>query len=303
MTDNNKHVGVIGLGIMGHAYANLLINGGWHVVGFDIDKSAIKKFSELGGQPVNSPAEVINSCDIVLIALPSESAFESALGGSQGIISVANSDNIICELSTLSLGTKEKARKQLEHQGATLLDCPVSGTGAQAAVGDLVIYASGDKSSVDKALPVLDAIGRQTRFVGEFGKGTKLKLVANLLVTIHNLAAAEALLLAERSGLDLQLTFDAISAGAGTSRMFDVRGPMMVADTYEPATMKQDIFKKDIELILEQTRQTNTPAPLFLASLPVYLSALAQGRGKQDTASVFATLRKFADNITATKSK
>ncbi|MEM7465082.1 MAG: NAD(P)-dependent oxidoreductase, partial [Pseudomonadota bacterium] len=269
----------------------------------DVEKAALESFAEIGGHPASSAGKVIANSEVTLVALPSIAALESSIGGSQGMVSAAGPDHVICEMSTLSLAAKEQARSELAANGANLLDCPVSGTGAQAAEGDLVIYASGDEASFDKAHPVLDALGRKTTYVGEFGTGTKLKFVANLLVTIHNIAAGEALLLAERSGLELDMVYDAISSGAGTSRMFEVRGPMMVADNYEPATMKQDIFIKDVELILQHARETNTPTPLLAASLPIYLASLAQGRGKQDTASVFATLRKLAENITTKNQK
>ena len=287
-------VGIIGLGIMGSAYAGNLLAAGWPVVGFDIDDRAAAAFSDLGGQAATSPRDVAQECPVVLVALPSEDAFESVIGGPDGLASARRPDLVICEMSTLSLETKSRGHEVIRQSGGDLLDCPVSGTGAQAAVGDLVIYASGTEASVERCRPVFDAIGRETRYAGAFGNGTRLKLVANLLVTIHNVAAAEALLLAERSGLDLQMVFDAIATGAGTSRMFEVRGPMMVEGRYEPATMKQDVFLKDIRLILDHARDTLTPTPLLSASLPVYISALAEGRAKEDTASVFATLRGAA---------
>ena len=301
MPDAVSKIGVVGLGIMGRAYSKHLVNAGFQVTGFDVDEAAIETFAKIGGLPAGSAGEVIANSEVALVALPSTAALEASLGSAQGMVSAAGPEHVICEMSTLSLGVKEQARIDLAAKGANLLDCPVSGTGAQAADGDLVIYASGDEASVDKARPVLDALGRKTTYVGEFGTGTKLKFVANLLVTIHNIAAGEALLLAERSGLELEMVYEAIASGAGTSRMFEVRGPMMVADNYEPATMKQDIFMKDVELILQHARETNTPTPLLAASLPIYLASLAQGRGKQDTASVFATLRKLADNITTKK--
>jgi 3-hydroxyisobutyrate dehydrogenase-like beta-hydroxyacid dehydrogenase len=130
--------------------------------------------------------------------------------------------------------------------------------------------------------------------VGEFGNGSKVKLVANLLVAVHNVAAAEALLLAERAGLDLGTVLAAVSDGAGTSRMFEVRGPQMVTADYADATMRVSVFGKDLQIVAAFAREYGSPVPLFSVASVFYQAALAQGRGEQDTASVHAVLRQLA---------
>jgi 3-hydroxyisobutyrate dehydrogenase-like beta-hydroxyacid dehydrogenase len=203
--------------------------------------------------------------------------------------------HVIAEMGTLPIAAKEAAAAVVAATGAVMLDCPVSGTGAQAATGDLVVFASGDATGFAKARPVFEGLARDIRHVGPFGDGMKLKLVANLLVTIHNLAAAEALLLAERSGLDLQMVFDAVRSGAGNSRMFEVRGPLMIEGRYEPATMKMDVYQKDLALIMDHARDLGVPVPLMAATLPYYSAALAQGRHKQDTGALFAVLQQMTE--------
>jgi 3-hydroxyisobutyrate dehydrogenase-like beta-hydroxyacid dehydrogenase len=203
-------------------------------------------------------------------------------------------------MGTLPLSAKEELRAAFERKGVQTLDCPVSGTGAQAAKGDLVIYVSGDDKAAETVRPVFEGFARDVRFVGPFGAGIKLKYIANLLVTVHNLAAAEALLLAQKSGLDLQLVLDAVTSGAGNSRMLEVRGPMMVDGVYEPATMKMDVYMKDLTLILDHARDVRCPTPLMSASLPFYVSALAQGRDKEDTAALFAVLQDMAKDTSGT---
>jgi 3-hydroxyisobutyrate dehydrogenase-like beta-hydroxyacid dehydrogenase len=130
------------------------------------------------------------------------------------------------------------------------------------------------------------------RELGPFGNGTRIKLIANLLVAVHNCAAAEALVLARRAGLDAGLVYEAIKGGAGSSRMFEVRGPMMVAETYQPATMKIDVFDKDLGLIAAFAKETGSPTPLFDAAATLYAEALAGGHGKDDSAAVHAVLAK-----------
>lgn len=284
-------VGIIGLGIMGMAYARNLRKAGFPVAGFDPARAAADALSECGGEPLSSPRQVAERADHLLVALASVPALRKVVLGPDGIAAAARKGMVVAEMGTLPINAKEEVKPALEEKGAALLDCPVSGTGAQAAVGDLVIYASGDTAAFEAIYPVFEAVARDVRHVGPFGAGMKLKYVANLLVTIHNLAAAEALLLAEKSGLDLEMVYDAIASGAGSSRMFEVRAPMMIERRYEPATMKMDVYMKDLQLILDHGRDVRAPLPLMTASLPLYVAGLSQGRDKEDTAALFEVLK------------
>lgn len=286
-------VGVLGLGIMGLAYARNLIKAGWRVSGYDLSSTQTDALAAAGGTVAPSPSALGAAADVVLIALPSIPALKSAVSDADGLADGIRAGAIVAEMGTFPIDSKEAAQAALSAKGATLLDCPVSGTGSQAAAGDLSIYASGDEAAVDAIRPVFAGLSRETRYAGAFGNGMRLKYVANHLVTIHNLATAEALLLAERSGLDLQMTFDAIVSGAGTSRIFEVRGPMMIEGRYEPATMKNDVYQKDIDLIMQHAAALRSPVPLMATCLPYYSAALAEGRDKEDTAALFAVLQQM----------
>jgi L-threonate 2-dehydrogenase len=141
---------------------------------------------------------------------------------------------------------------------------------------------------------VLDGFSRAHYYVGPFGAGMKMKFVANLLVAIHNVAAAEGLVLAMKAGLDPALTFKVIADGAGSSRMLQVRGPMMVKRDYSNATMKLDVWQKDMTVIAEFAREIGCPTPLFAASAPFYLAALATRSADEDTGAVHAVLEAMA---------
>jgi len=182
----------------------------------------------------------------------------------------------------------------LRKAGHTMLDCPVSGTGAQAARKDLVVYASGDKKAIETVMPVFAGFSRKTENLGVFGNGSKMKYVANLLVAIHNVAAAEAMVLGMKAGLEPEQIFKFANGGAGQSRMFEVRGPMMVADDYTEATMKNYVWQKDMAVIGEFAAKLGVPTPLFSATLPVYASAMSIGYAEQDTGAVCGVLEKMA---------
>lgn len=288
-----ESVGFIGLGVMGSALSSHLLDAGYEVIGYDVAPARLTEHQARGGAVAASPAEIGASTPIVVTSLPSARALRAAIEGEQGLAARPVPDLTIVETSTLAPDDKEAARRYLADRGAWLLDCTLSGTGAQARRKDVVAYVSGDETAKARAADVLRTMTRAQYDVGPFGNGTKMKIVANLLVAIHNLAAAEALLLAEHAGLDLATVLQAVGDGAGTSRMFEIRGPLMAEGDYTPAMVRTEIFAKDIDIIAAYAGQLRSPTPLFTQASLFYQAALAQGRGDEDTACVLAVLRQL----------
>jgi 3-hydroxyisobutyrate dehydrogenase-like beta-hydroxyacid dehydrogenase len=187
-----------------------------------------------------------------------------------------------------------KAADAMKAAGHIALDCPVSGTGAQAQVGDIVVYASGDAKTIAKLRPLFGGFSRAVYDLGAYGNGSRMKYVANLLVAIHNVASAEAMVLGMKAGLAPDAIHDLVTAGAGTSRVFELRAPMMVRNRYDEATMKISIWQKDMAVIGEYAAKAGCPTPLFSATLPIYAAAMANGHGAHDTAAVCAVLEDMA---------
>jgi 3-hydroxyisobutyrate dehydrogenase-like beta-hydroxyacid dehydrogenase len=287
-------VGIVGLGIMGGAFATHLRAARFKVAGYDVATARRAALRKIGGRVAVSSADVAASAPIIITSLPSLPAFEAALFGKDGIAAGARRGTIVIEASTLPLEVKEDARKRLAKTGVVLLDCPISGTGAQAAAKDIVIYASGDKTACARCMKVFKGFARNAYYCGPFGTGSKLKFIANLLVTIHNLSTAEAFVLAERAGVDTELMYRVIKDGAGTSRMFEVRGPLMSKASYLPATMKIDVYQKDIAIIKAFAGKLKCPTPLFSLSKRYYDRAYRGGFEKHDTAAIHAVLKKEA---------
>ena len=287
-------VGIIGLGIMGSAIATNLLKNNISVVGFDIDEDKKSAMEKQGATIAGSPADVAGRVDIAFTSLPTVAALDQVVGSADGLAQSGKKKLVVCELSTFPIIDKERARDALSEVGITLMDCPLSGTGAQAKTGDLSVYVSGEKSGFDKCGDVFDGFSRSNYYLGEFGNGSRMKFVANLLVAIHNVSAAEAFVLGMKSGLDPDMIYKVIQDGAGTSRMFEVRGPMMVEGEYSDATMSINMWQKDLKIIMEFAAALGSPAPLLSASAPIYHAALSQGRGPEDTASVCAVLEEMA---------
>jgi L-threonate 2-dehydrogenase len=288
-------VGIVGLGIMGSAIARNLVERGWTVIGTDID---LAKRAELAAAGVVIAADVkqlARGAEIIMTSLPGAAAADAV---AHDIAASGEPPRIVAELSTLAIADKLRFAEILENAGHIALDCPLSGTGAQAKTRDLVVYASGDSAAIARCAPLFADFAKQSADLGAYGNGSRMKFVANHLVAIHNVAAAEAMLLAQRAGLDPKLVVEMIGPGAGGSRMFQMRAPMMVEGAYEPATMKVSTWKKDMAIIAEFADEVGCETPLFTLTQPVYSKALDMGLGDQDTASVFEVLKNsiIADN-------
>jgi L-threonate 2-dehydrogenase len=285
----DKIVGVIGLGIMGGAIARNLVERGWHVIGFDIDPARGSELAQVGVTISPDVAQLSRDAPVIMTSLPTPAAVQDV---ALAIADSGQSSRIVVELSTLSLADKLKFEAVLKAAGHIALDCPLSGTGAQAKVRDLIVYASGDSKAIATCMGLFNDFAKQSADLGRYGNGSRMKFVANHLVAINNVAAAEAMILAERAGLDPKMVVDLVGPGAGGSRMFQMRAPMMVKRIYEPATMKVSTWKKDMAIIAEFAEDVGCSTPLFTLTQPVYSEAMAMGLGDQDTASVFEVLKK-----------
>ena len=285
--------GVIGLGIMGSAFARHLAAAGVRTSGYDLVSANVDKLSAQGGHGCSSARAVAEEADIVITSLPNSAALENALFGEHGLVAAGRS-LLVVETSTLSLEDKERARARLASAGIGMLDAPISGTGPQALAKDITVFASGDRVEFDRARNILAQFARSVRYVGPFGAGSKLKFIANLLVAIHIAAAAEAIVLGEKAGLDPSFLVEVLADSAATSRMLEVRGPSMATGNFAMPMMKVDVFQKDLDIIASFAKQSKCPLPLFSASVPLFTAVAAQGMGLQDTAAVVAVLRQLA---------
>ena len=284
-------VGVIGLGIMGGAFAKNLVKAGWHVVGYDTNAARRREAKRAGVEIAQNAVELAAAVPTILTSLPKPEALADTV---RKIAGAKLKRKLLVEMSTFKISDKEKAAAVLRKAGHQMIDCPVSGTGAQAKNRDLVFYASGDLKLITKIRPLLSAFGRGVFNVGPFGNGSRMKYVANLLVAINNVASAEAMVLGMKAGLDPRMIVDLITAGAGNSRVFELRAPMMAMGRYDDVTMKISVWDKDMQVIGDYARRIRVPTPIFNATKGIYIKAMKSGLGGRDTAAVCAVLEKMA---------
>ncbi len=226
---NKGAVGIVGLGIMGGSFAQNLVAAGWRVIGFDIAPERRRAMARAGVEIAADAGDVARKAKTIITSLPSPKALAATV---ETIVKAKVPRRVIVEASTFTLEDKTAAEAKLRKAGHVMLDCPMSGTGAQAKVKDLVVYASGDTAEIKKLKALFAGFTRAVHDVGAFGNGSRMKYVANLLVAIHNVASAEAMVLGIKAGLPPQLIFDLIKTGAGNSRIFELRAPMMVKNDY-----------------------------------------------------------------------
>jgi putative dehydrogenase len=288
---NQRTVGVVGLGAMGGAVARNLVERGWSVLGYDPDPVRAAEARDTGVLVEENAAGVAGKVEVILTSLPSAAAFHAV---ASEIAATAPEGRLVVEMSTLALADKIAGEKILKSAGHTLLDCPLSGTGAQAQTRDLVVYASGDEERITSLEALFMDFARAVHNVGAFGAGTKMKFVANLLVAINNVASAEAMVLGMKAGLDPDQIVRLVRAGAANSRIFELRAPLMAERRYEPPTMSISLWRKDMAVIGDFAASLSCPTPLFTATEAIYRAAYATGLGGQDTASVCTVLETMA---------
>lgn len=298
MIKNNKlhTVGLVGLGIMGGMMAEALCAAGYPVAGYDPSAAARARLKKAGGRALASTAAVAFSADIIITSLAKPAALDDAVAQ---IVAAKRRKGaaklIVIETSTFTLEDKQRAQQVLARGGAQTLDCPISGTAVRMKSGGWTVFASGPQAAFKRVTAVLQVFTKNVQYVGEFGNGTKMKFIANHLVAIYNVAVGESMTFARKMMLDPQQVWDLFSGSPVLGNgIFKLRGKLMVEQNYLPATMKVEVWQKDMQVIGDMAKAVDCPLPLFTACAPIYTTAMAQGLSQQDTASVCEVLGRMA---------
>ena len=284
-------MGVIGLGIMGGAMAEVLLEAGYQVSGFDPKPAALRRLKKAGGTVLSSAAAVAEQSDVVIVSLATARALSVVVA--ELAAARPKRKPIIIETSTLPIADKDAAAAA--NAGMRTLDCPISGTAVRLKQGAWTIFVSGDAATARKTKDIFAEFTSNAPYVGAFGNGMRMKFIANHMVAIHNVAVAESLTFARKMGLDAQQVWDlfATSPVIGNG-VFKLRGKFMVDRNYLPATMKVEVWQKDMQVIGDMAKAVYCPTPLFSACGPIFNAAMAQGLSQHDTASVCEVLDAMA---------
>jgi len=278
-------VGIVGLGLLGHAIASRLLTAGHQVVGYDVLPDKIAAITARGGKGARSAADVTGASEIVFTVLPSLATAEEAIVGRGGFLEGSRAGQTVAQVSTISPALTERLAREVEGRGRAFLDCPISGTSGQVTNGSGIFIVGGDRAVYERWRPVLEVVLPQALYAGRAGHAMFVKLAANLLIALHSAAAAEALTLVKKAGLDTALVLDILTASAATSRMLEVRGPLIVKNEFPPQ-MKLELFMKDLHLIQDAAGAAGAAVPLTDVAERLYATVQQAGHGGEDLAVV-----------------
>jgi 3-hydroxyisobutyrate dehydrogenase len=288
-----RNVGVIGLGAMGLGVARSLLRAGFRTHACDVRKDVLDAFAREGGVAQPTPAALARACDVVVVLVVNADQTERVLFGENGAGDALRPGAVVISSVTVPPDFAERLGTRLAERGALMLDAPVSGGAAKAAAGQMTIMASGAPETFAACEDVLAAIATKVYRLGEApGMGSKVKMINQLLAGVHIAAMAEAMALGIKAGADPNVVYDVISNSAGSSWMFQNRGPHILAGDYAPLSAV-NIFVKDLGIVLDSARKLTFPLPLTATAHQMFLATSAHGHGGEDDSAVikmFATL-------------
>ena len=288
-----KKISVIGLGLMGTPIATLLLKAGYVVKGFDVVKQQVSSLVPLGLKPAKSAKEATRGADLIILSLPHWNAVQEAVEGKEGILTAARRGQIVIDMSTSPPWESRAMAEKLAKKGIEWLDVPISGSSAQARVGNMVFMAGGKKSVFERIKPVLDRIGKKTAYIGKHGEGATMKLVVNHILYLTQAATIEGLVLGLKSGLDPKIMFDVITSGAASNDLLVSRGKDMLAGNFEPKGPAV-LAIKDLGLSLETGKQLGVALPVGGLYYQFLLQANYNGWGREDATVVMRLYEQLA---------
>lgn len=294
MSTSRPQVGFIGLGAMGQGMAQSLVRAGFSVRGYDIQPAAVQTFVAAGGQPAQSVTAAANGATVLIVMVLNAEQAETVLFGQEGAAQTLQPGSLVILCSTVAPTFVRSVAARLAQREIDLLDAPVSGGTARAAEGKLTIMASGSQAAFAIAQPLLDAVAEHVYIMGDTpGQGATMKLINQELAGIHIAAAAEALALGARAGIDPHRIYEVVSNSAGSSWMFQNRVPHILADDYTPHSALE-IWLKDLGLVLETGKELNFPLPLAAVAHQLYIMAAAAGHSRLDDSAVIKVFEQLA---------
>jgi 3-hydroxyisobutyrate dehydrogenase len=277
-------IGFIGVGKIGLPISENLIKSGFRVVGYR--RGSLSDFEKIGGVPGKSPADIGAQCDVVLSCVPTAQAMEEVVNGSDGLIHSARPGQVIVELGSHPVLDKQKHVATLARKGAAYLDGEVSGTPGMVAARKAVIYLGGDAEAAKKVEPVIKGFADLCIYFGPFGGASKVKLINNLLVAINIAAAAEAMALGLKAGVDIDAMIKAVANGSGGSTQFGIRAPWMAQRRFKPIQGSPALLSHYFGMIDNWADSIGVATPLFDRAVELYQHCADMGLAEDNDVAV-----------------
>ncbi len=288
-----KKISVIGLGLMGTPIATLLMRAGYQVTGFDVIKKQMSNLVPLGLRGAKSPQEATKNADLVMLSLPTWDAVLEVVEGKDGLVEGAQRGQIVLDTSTSPPWKSRALGERLARKGIEWMDVPISGSSAQARVGNMVFMVGGKRSLFNRIKPVLDRIGKKTVYVGKMGDGATMKLVINHTLFLNQAAAIEGLVLGLKAGLNPDVLLDVMTSGAASSDLLIARGRDMLSGNFSPKG-PVSLANKDLALSLETAKRLGVVLPVGALYLQFLLKAHYNGWDREDATAVMKIYEDLA---------
>ncbi|MGI0092144.1 MAG: NAD(P)-dependent oxidoreductase [Nitrososphaerales archaeon] len=293
MTGTKPIVGLIGVGEMGQPMGLNLMRAGLALVAYDIRPEALVEVKKNGARIATSPLDVANSSDIIISILPnSKIVMDALVEGKNSALPGISERHTVIEMSTLDVDTTLELEKLIKEKGGAFIDAPISGVPEKVKTRDIIILASGEKSTVDNSMEVLNALGKTVEYIGQAGKGKVMKLVNNMLVATHKIAATEAICYALKNGIDPAILFKVIGEASGSSDVFMRYGPVVVRDD-KGVSNKHSWHSKDLRLINEECNKLGIPLVMGSLSYQITQTAANDSGGVENFGSLIKLYKKI----------
>ncbi len=289
-----KHVGFIGLGLMGSGMSMNLLKAGFPLTVWNRTRTKMEPLVEAGAEGVESPSEVAKRSDVVIDIVTDSPDVEDVLLGSRGAIHGAKPGTIVIDMSTISPAVTRRIATELGKKEVRMLDAPVSGGAIGARNGTLSIMVGGDAETFQECLPIFRAMGKTITHVGDHGMGQTVKLCNQILVGLNMLAVAEGLLFASKAGVDVEKAFAAVSGGAAGSWQLTNNGARLLKGDLEPGFKVKD-YLKDLRLIMETANEIKMPLTGTGVVYQMFRSIDAMGLRDKGTQAVIRAVETLAD--------
>lgn len=294
MTESEK-IGFVGLGIMGMPMSGHLLDAGYEVSVYDINREAVGAAAERGAVACGSPAEVASLSDVIITMVPDSHNVEEVIGGENGIIDGVQQGSIVIDMSTIDPATGQRMAELLREQGADMLDAPVTGGAIGAQNATLSIFVGGNAESFERCQPVLERLGASVMHMGAGGMGHTAKLANQILGAACMMGVAEAFVFAHKAGLDLNTFCEAATHGAGDSWHLRTLGPKIIDDDFAPGFMAKHM-RKDLRLAVQSASEVEAPTPISAAIGQLYGALSASGNGEEGHHAIIRVIETMAQS-------
>jgi len=291
-----RRIGFIGLGLMGRPIAQRLLDARYPLTVWNRTAEKAKELLAGGAAWADCPAGVAQSSDVVIIMVTDSAASEEVICGPHGVLDRGRAGLIVIDMSSIAPDMSRSIAVRALDKGVAMLDAPVTGAPRVASEGKLGIMVGGPRETFETCMPILETLAAKIVYAGENGMGTTLKLVNNLIlgVTIH--AAAEALVLAMKAGLDPQTVIDITSVGGARTAAMEIRGPRMVHRDFTPHFSANNMYK-DLSTALKLAEECGVALPAGSICREILRTVKSQGKGDLDSCAVLTVLETMANTV------